>query len=188
MLKYIKTVKEGKTFLALNKKKIFVIIPNLFTICNLLLGCLSLVYASEGYFKMAAIMILFSVILDGMDGKVARKLDVSSLFGKELDSLSDLVSFGVAPALLVYQQMLHKDFGIWGLLVVLLFIVCGALRLARFSVLNISEYFLGIPITAAGGLVALISLLAGQISPLATIIAMFALALLMVSNLKVPKY
>lgn len=171
-----------------DKKKLFTIIPNLFTISNLLLGFLSLVYASEGYFKMAAIMILFSVILDGMDGKVARKLDVSTLFGKELDSLSDLVSFGVAPAMLLYQQTLHKYFGFWGLLAVLLFVTCGALRLARFSVLNISDYFLGIPITAAGGLMALISLLAGQISPLATIITTVSLALLMVSNLKVPKY
>lgn len=174
--------------MAIEKKKIFIVIPNLFTISNLLLGLLSLIYSADGQYKMSAIMILFSAILDGMDGKVARKLDVSSLFGKELDSLSDLVSFGVAPAMLLYQQILRADFGIWGLLVVLLFASCGALRLARFNVLNITGYFLGIPITAAGGLAALISLSAGQLSPLAIIISTLALALLMVSNLKVPKY
>jgi CDP-diacylglycerol--serine O-phosphatidyltransferase len=170
------------------KKTVFAIIPNMITVSNLLLGLVSIIFASDGKFKEAAVMILFSVILDGMDGKVARKLDVSSLFGKELDSLSDLVSFGVAPALLMYEQILQKDFGLWGLIAVLLFVTCGALRLARFNVLNISEYFVGIPITAAGGLMALVSLLAIQINSVVIILFMIFLAFLMVSNLKVRKY
>ena len=170
------------------KKSFFAILPNLFTVSNLLLGLVSIIFAIDGQYKESAVMILFSVILDGMDGKVARKLDASSLFGKELDSLSDLVSFGVAPALLMYEQILQRNYGIWGLLVVLLFVTCGALRLARFNVLDISEYFLGIPITAAGGLIALVSLLAMQINSLVIILFMTFLALLMVSNLKVPKY
>lgn len=170
------------------KKSVFAIIPNMFTVSNLLLGLVSIIFAIDGKFKEAAVMILFSVILDSMDGKVARKLDASSLFGKELDSLSDLVSFGVAPAILMHQQVLQKEFGIWGLFAVLLFVTCGALRLARFNVLNISEYFVGIPITAAGGLIALVSLLAIQIKPLVIILFIIFLALLMVSNLKVRKY
>ena len=170
------------------KKSIFAIIPNMFTISNLLLGLVSIIFANDGKYKEAAVMIIFSGILDGMDGKVARKLDASSLFGKELDSLSDLVSFGVAPAILMYEQILQKDFGILGLLVVLLFVTCGALRLARFNVLDISDHFVGIPITAAGGLIAVVSLLSNQISHVVIILFMFFLAVLMVSNLKVRKY
>lgn len=179
---------KGEYFLEENKNKLTVIIPNLFTVSNLLLGLVSLILTTDGQYKMAAVMVLFSVILDGMDGKVARKLRVSSLFGKELDSLADLVSFGVAPAMLVYKQILHTNYGFWGLSVTLLFATCGALRLARFNVLNISDYFVGIPITAAGGLVALASLIALQLTPLGILIITFALSLLMVSNLKVPKY
>ncbi|MDD2420548.1 MAG: CDP-diacylglycerol--serine O-phosphatidyltransferase [Heliobacteriaceae bacterium] len=164
-----------------------VVIPNVFTLANLLLGILSLVYTMDHAYRMAAIMILLAMVLDGMDGKVARKLDVASPFGKELDSLSDLVSFGVAPAILIYAAHLFNPFGGWGLVIAILFVLCGAVRLARFNILSITTHFLGIPITVAGPLMAIFSLAGDRLPGLFFPIAMVLLSALMVSNLRVPK-
>jgi len=138
-------------------------------------------------YQIAAAVILIAVIMDGMDGRIARKLDVASSFGKELDSLCDLVSFGVAPALLVYSSTLH-NMGNIGLIIALTFAICGAIRLARFNVLNITTHFVGIPITFAGTLMAVAILLSHRL-PLAVFpLLTLLLSYLMVSNLKVPKY
>lgn len=160
---------------------------NVVTLLNIIFGSLALIYTLNQDYKTAALLIILAVVMDGLDGKVARKLDAESEMGKELDSLCDLVSFGVAPAILLYSQVLSQQFMTLGLMVTLLFIVCGALRLARFNVLNISEYFVGIPITLSGMLLAVVSLLAVYINPILIITIIFVLALLMVSNLKVPK-
>ncbi|MCW2278933.1 CDP-diacylglycerol--serine O-phosphatidyltransferase [Heliophilum fasciatum] len=162
-------------------------IPSIFTLANLMLGVLSLISTMEHDFYNAAIWILFAMVLDAMDGKVARKLDVSSLFGKELDSLSDLVSFGVAPALLVYQAQMKEPYAIWGLAVAIIFVLCGAIRLARFNVLNITTYFMGIPITAAGPLMVILTLFSHRLPQLIFPSMMLGLAAFMVSNIKVPK-
>lgn len=163
------------------------IIPNIVTLSNLLFGVLSLTYTMNQQYQTAAVLILIAVFLDGMDGKIARRLDVESNFGKELDSLSDLVSFGVAPALLAYDIYL-KNIGYLGLLIALAFALCGAIRLARFNVLNITTHFIGIPITLAGGIMALAVLFSGVLTlaifPYLTVI----LAYLMVSNFKIPKF
>lgn len=162
-------------------------IPSIFTLANLLLGVLSLIYTMEQEWQMAAIMILSGTVLDGMDGRIARRLDATSPFGKELDSLCDLVSFGVAPALLAYAYKL-TDFNVFAIPIALVFALCGAVRLARFNVMNVSEYFVGVPITAAGSLIALMILLASRIPNLAFPIMMILLSYLMVSKIKVPKY
>lgn len=166
-------------------------IPSAFTLANLLLGVVSLVNSMDKHFALAALMILLSMVLDGMDGKIARRFDATSSFGKELDSLADLVSFGVAPAILVYAFK-TTHFGMVGLLLTLLFVLCGAIRLARFNVLNITDYFVGVPITAAGSLLALIAImetiLKKNISPTIFAITIVVLAFLMVSRIKVPKY
>lgn len=165
-------------------------IPSLFTLSNLLLGVLSLIFTMEKDFQLAAIMILFGMVLDAMDGRLARRFDAASPFGKELDSLADLVSFGVAPAILVYSAKMMElgPKGIFGLLLTLAFALCGAIRLARFNVLNISTYFVGVPITAAGSLMALLILLSNKLPLTVYPIAMVLLSYLMVSNIKVPKY
>lgn len=163
------------------------IIPNIVTLSNLLLGVLSLTYTMSQQYQTAAILILLGVFLDGMDGKIARRLDVETNFGKELDSLCDLVSFGVAPALLVYDNYL-QEIGFFGLIIALSFALCGAVRLARFNVMNIKDHFIGIPITFAGGIMAIAILLSkilpAFIFPYLTIV----LAYLMVSNFKIPKF
>ncbi|MEA4924426.1 MAG: CDP-diacylglycerol--serine O-phosphatidyltransferase [Syntrophomonadaceae bacterium] len=161
---------------------------NTVTLINIVFGSLSLIHTLHGNHKAAALCILLAVVMDGMDGRIARKFGVSSEMGKELDSLCDLVSFGVAPALLLYAQVMYIFPHILGLIVAILYIVCGAFRLARFNVLNIKEYFIGMPITLAGTILAFVSLLAASIPVNLILITVVFLAYMMISNIKVPKY
>lgn len=163
------------------------VIPSIFTLANLFFGFLALVLTMDGGFKLAAGLIILSALMDSMDGKVARKLSVSSDFGMELDSLSDLVSFGVAPAILTYRALLQDQLGYWGILLAALFVLCGAVRLARFNVLDIHTYFVGVPITFAGGFMGLILIFRGMLPWLVYPICLAILAVLMVSTFKVPK-
>ncbi len=162
-------------------------LANTVTLFNLIFGSLSLTATVDGNYQLAACFILMAVIMDTLDGRVARRLDIVSELGKQLDSLCDLVSFGVAPSMLISRQMLHSLPMNAGMLLMLFFIVCGAFRLARFNVLNISDYFVGIPITLAGILMALMSLCANYIPVSVAAVIMFCLSFLMVSNLKVKK-
>ena len=166
-------------------------IPSIFTLANLLFGFLALIWVIEGNFTLAAVMILLSVLMDSLDGKVARRLSVSSDFGKELDSLSDLVSFGVAPAILTYQAILQPQQPSYvryiGLSIAIGFALCGAVRLARFNMLNITTHFVGVPITFAGGFMALLMLLRNMMPWYIYPATMAILAFLMVSTFKVPK-
>ncbi|MEW6698399.1 MAG: CDP-diacylglycerol--serine O-phosphatidyltransferase [Bacillota bacterium] len=162
-------------------------IPSLFTLGNLLFGVFALVLALDQEYIKGGIMILLAGVMDYLDGKVARKLQVTSEFGKELDSLADLVSFGVAPAILAYSLQL-SEWGYWGLAIALAFVMCGALRLARFNVTAFSGSFMGVPITVAGSIVALLIIYLGNLPVLVLPMAMLLLSYLMVSNIKVPKF
>ena len=165
------------------------IIPNALTALNLVLGVCAIISTFNGEFYRAALFVVAAMISDGLDGRVARYLKVSSEFGKELDSLCDLVSFGVAPAILAYAFLL-KDFGIIGYIVAAFFATCGALRLARFNVNagTVKGYFMGLPIPAAGCVVATFIMLGikpeGWIFPI--IVTIFAY--LMVSTIKYPDF
>ncbi|MDN5294370.1 MAG: CDP-diacylglycerol---serine O-phosphatidyltransferase [Eubacteriales bacterium] len=167
------------------------VLPSVVTLVNLIFGVVSLVETMNGNYPMAALMVLFGMVMDGMDGRIARKLAATSPFGKELDSLADLVSFGVAPALLVFAYR-TSDLWLLGLVVSLGFTLCGAVRLARFNILNIRGYFVGVPITAAGSLVALMVLLdiflKERVPTFVFFVLLVLLSLLMVSKIKVPKY
>lgn len=164
-------------------------IPNLFTLGNMTLGILAIMLALEGRFSLAAIMVIVAMLLDGLDGRVARALNAQSEFGKELDSLSDLISFGIAPALIMYiisfQSIPH---GLaWT--VTAIFPICGALRLARFNVQKgIPGFFIGLPIPAAGGVLATLSLFNKEITAPYFIIAMLLLSYLMVSTVRYPNF
>jgi CDP-diacylglycerol--serine O-phosphatidyltransferase len=165
------------------------VIPNILTASNLVLGVFSLLATFHGQFVTAALLIIAAMIADGLDGRVARYLKVSSEFGKELDSLCDLVSFGVAPALLAYAFLL-KDFGAVGAVIAAFFATCGALRLARFNVNTsvVKGYFMGLPIPAGGCVVATFVMLgikpAGLLFPI--MVAIFGY--LMVSTIKYPDF
>ncbi|MEL7566630.1 MAG: CDP-diacylglycerol--serine O-phosphatidyltransferase [Dehalobacterium sp.] len=163
------------------------IVPSLFTTATLIFGVMSLIYTMSEQYFLSGITILLSVIMDVLDGKIARKLGASSNFGKELDSLADVVSFGVAPAILVYAQVLGS-YNWLGLIVIIWFVVAGALRLARFNIQTFSGSFQGVPITAAGGLMALLNLIPDQIHSMVFLILTAALGFLMVSKIKVPKF
>ena len=132
------------------------ILPNLMTVGNLFCGFYSILSSFKGDFKTASVMIVVAAIFDTLDGRLARLTRATSKFGAELDSLCDLVSFGVAPAMLMYQWAL-SPFGRLGLMACFLFTACGALRLARFNVqVGVVEknYFQGLPIPMAAGIVA----------------------------------
>jgi CDP-diacylglycerol---serine O-phosphatidyltransferase len=134
-------------------------VPNMFTILGLSLGLTGLRYGLDGRWQLAVALIIAAVITDGLDGRSARMLKVTSRLGAELDSLADFVNFGVAPAILVYLWSLHEVRGI-GWAIAILFATCCALRLARFNT-ELEEpnkprwtlfFFKGIPAPAAAGL------------------------------------
>jgi CDP-diacylglycerol--serine O-phosphatidyltransferase len=132
------------------------LLPNAFTTAALFAGFYAVVQAMNGRFEAAAIAIFAAMVLDGMDGRVARLTNTQSAFGEQYDSLSDMCSFGVAPALVVYEWML-RDLGRWGWLAAFVYVAGAALRLARFNA-NIGivdkRYFQGLPSPSAAALVA----------------------------------
>ncbi|MDQ0340158.1 CDP-diacylglycerol--serine O-phosphatidyltransferase [Caldalkalibacillus uzonensis] len=166
-------------------------IPSLFTLGNLFLGMMAILLAIQDeprYIDYAAILVIIGMVLDGLDGRMARMLNAASDFGKELDSLSDIVTFGVAPSVIMYLVVLHQ-LGPWGIAITALFPICGALRLARFSVQpGIPGFFVGLPITAAGGVLATFALYHSIFPPLFLPIGMIILSLLMVSRIKYPNF
>ena len=132
------------------------ILPNLFTTAALFAGFFAIVQAMNGRFEIAAVAIFVAMVFDGLDGRVARLTRTQSAFGAEYDSLSDMVSFGAAPALIAYEWAL-KGLGRWGWIAAFVYCSCAALRLARFNT-NIGvidkRYFQGMPSPAAAALVA----------------------------------
>lgn len=133
------------------KLQLMYIFPNLFTAASAFLGVISVIASANGHYLKAIIYIVFSLILDGLDGRVARLTKTTSKFGVEFDSLADIVAFGVAPAMLFYFSV-GQNFGRLGSLVAALFVVFGAIRLARFNVMTGTyepSVFIGLPIPTA---------------------------------------
>ncbi len=171
------------------------ILPNLFTAASLYIGFLSIVYAFKGNFELACWLIFLATIFDGLDGRVARMTGTTSKFGVEFDSLADVISFGVAPAVILFFYT-GQDYGKPGVLVSGLFALLGAVRLARFNV-SIGEVepnvFIGIPIPlAAVTLMMWLLIFIGYDVPreqnyILLILGML-LALLMVSNIRYPSF
>ncbi|WP_096201354.1 CDP-diacylglycerol--serine O-phosphatidyltransferase [Bacillus sp. FJAT-45350] len=159
---------------------------NLLTIINLSFGAFAIIFVLQNDLRAALLLITLAAVFDRLDGMVARKLKITSELGKQLDSLSDIISFGVAPAILLHQAILY-EFGIAGSTFAIIFIVCGAIRLARFNVSEMHGYFVGLPITAAGCLLTLCYLLVGFIPDAVFMFITVILALLMISTFKVKK-
>lgn len=181
---------EGER-LAYRRRGIY-LLPNLFTIAGLFAGFYAIVTAMEGYFNYAAVAIFVAMIMDFFDGRVARLTNTQSAFGAELDSLSDMVSFGVAPALVIYSWSL-EGLGKLGWLAAFIFTAAGALRLARFNTqVSIADkrYFQGLPIPAAAGVLASMvwlcvdsEILGDGVSMITAVLAIL-IAILMVSNVR----
>lgn len=171
------------------------LLPNMCTAANLFFGMLSILATFEGNFFYASVFILLALIADGMDGRVARALNAASELGKEMDSLCDLGSFGVAPAFLAYAFCLH-NFGMLGKAAAIIFALCGMWRLARFNVNTnvVHGFFMGLAIPAGGCIIATTTLLFlamdihpedfGLVYPITTIIV----AYLMVSHVHYPDF
>jgi CDP-diacylglycerol--serine O-phosphatidyltransferase len=172
------------------ERKGIYVLPNLFTSASLFGGFYAIIASIQGRFEAAAIAIMISCVFDGLDGRIARFTHTSSLFGKEYDSLSDLVAFGVAPALLAFEWAL-ESFGRLGWLAAFMYVICGALRLARFNVQKNSlgvSYFKGLPIPAAASFIASMVLFTSTLNGVAKnkslliIVMIYVLSFLMVSS------
>lgn len=137
------------------RRKGIYILPNLFTLAALFGGFYAIVMAMNAHFGMAAIGVFAAMVLDSLDGRVARMTNTQSAFGEQMDSLADMVSFGAAPALIGYEWTL-KELGRWGWIAAFVYCACAALRLARFNVntgVVDKRYFQGLPSPAAAALV-----------------------------------
>jgi CDP-diacylglycerol--serine O-phosphatidyltransferase len=164
-------------------------LPSVFTVGNLFLGILAIILVFNERPEYAAIMVIVAMLMDGLDGRVARALNAQSEFGKELDSLSDVISFGVAPAFIMYVVAFSgiNEAAAW--IVTAIFPICGALRLARFNVIEgIPGYFVGLPIPAAGGVLCTLALFHKDIPSIVLLISTLILSYLMVSTIKYPSF
>ncbi|WP_298038669.1 CDP-diacylglycerol--serine O-phosphatidyltransferase [uncultured Campylobacter sp.] len=180
---------------SMQKMQLMYILPNLFTAASAFLGVISIISSIQGNYFKAIIYIVLSLILDGLDGRVARLTKTTSKFGVEFDSLADLVAFGVAPAILFYLTI-GKNFGKFGALIAAMFVVFGAIRLARFNVTTGTyepNVFIGLPIPTAAivsvlwvGVYLDYEFLAGF--EWCLVILEAVLAILMVSNIRYPSF
>jgi CDP-diacylglycerol--serine O-phosphatidyltransferase len=175
------------------KRQAMYLIPNLCTSGNLFCGVFSILSVFNGNHLAAAVAILVAMVFDMLDGKLARLTNSTGQFGVEFDSLADVVSFGVAPGLLIYSFALNGQ-GMFGVAVMFTYVAMGAVRLARFNATvssSDSKFFTGLAIPAAAGVVASlvifdlhITKMGSQVKPLLILVITLGLAFLMVSTIK----
>ncbi len=171
------------------------LIPSLFTVGNMLCGFAAVLHAIHGRLALAAWLLILAGVLDGLDGRIARLTHATSEFGKEYDSLADVISFGLAPAILVYQWGLW-NLGRWGWATAFLFLVAGSVRLARFNVKAANgdrNYFTGLPIPGGAGALAVLVLVwpeppVGRLASFAVCAFVLLVSLLMVSTIAYRSY
>jgi len=167
-------------------KKYF--LPNIISLSSILSGFISIILSGDNNILFASYMILLGAIFDSLDGMVARKMGANSSLGKELDSLADVITFGVAPGYLLYNATLYR-FGSIGIIVASSLPILAALRLARFNVDNIKRAFRGLPSTAAGITVAIFQgFYSDYFVPSVYLFFAIAVSLLMISNFKYAKF
>ena len=150
-------------FRLVSEKKVRMILPNTLTLIGVCIGLSSIKFAIDAKYELSIIAIVFAALIDGLDGRIARLIKATSKVGKELDSLTDVISFGVAPAFIMYFWSLN-NLGKIGWLICLIYVVCVALRLARFNVNSNDEpswkdnFFQGVP-SPSGGILVLMPLI-----------------------------
>ncbi len=170
------------------------ILPNLFTASSIFVGVISIVESSKGNFVLASWLILLALIFDGLDGRIARMTNTTSQFGVEFDSLADIISFGIAPAMLLYFFIGH-EFGRFGILVSALYVIFGAIRLARFNISTAKtdpNVFIGLPIPTAAIFVSMWILLFHKYAlenyGIVLLFLTLVIAVFMVSNFRYPSF
>jgi len=167
------------------------LLANFLTGLSLIGGFAAIIYSLEGHFTFACWAIILSVIFDGLDGQIARKNPVPSEFGKELDSLVDVISFGIAPSILGYV-FVYREFYFWATLVLFIYLTCSVLRLAKYNITpkeKLVNYFYGLPTTVSGGVLASFILIFRKHRdlsppPVIFLFIVLTLAILMVSRIK----
>lgn len=179
-----------------NSHKLSYILPNLFTAASIFLGVLSMLASIKGDYDKAMILIIVSLICDGLDGRVARLTNTASKFGVEFDSLADIIAFGVAPSILFYFN-LGQEYGRLGSLAMAVFIIFGAIRLARFNVTTGTydpRVFIGLPIPTAAVVLGVWVVFykhhldGNSFVAICIIMLTFLLSFLMVSNVRYPSF
>ncbi len=161
-------------------------LANILTLINLSFGVFAIIFLMNGHAALSMVLIVVAALCDRFDGMAARHFETESDFGKELDSLSDLVSFGVAPALLIYQTVLVDT--LWlGLVMTVFYILAGAVRLARYNVQEFDGEFYGVPITVAGVVMAASYLIIPYVAIQFYVLLVLILSLLMVSSIRIAK-
>ena len=165
-------------------------LANFLTSLSLICGFVSIIFSLESHFTFASWAIILSVIFDGLDGQVARKNPIPSEFGKELDSLVDVVSFGIAPSILGYI-FVYRQFYFWAILALFLYLLFSVIRLAKFNITpkeKLVNYFYGLPTTVSGGILASFILIYRKYTqlppPRIFLFIVISLAFLMVSKLR----
>lgn len=186
-----------KNSLRLRRRQAIYVIPNLFTTGNLFCGLYAIIEVFKDDLLRAAIAILVALVFDMLDGQSARLTKTTSQFGIEYDSLADLVSFGIAPGVMVYAWALNVH-GVLGLAVVFAYVGCGALRLARYNVqaaMGENRYFTGLPIPAAASVLSSLLIfdhhilqVGRNVRPFLILAVTFTVAFLMVSTIKYTKF
>lgn len=178
----------------MKKANLIYILPNLFTASSIFVGVISIVEASKENFVLASWLILLALIFDGLDGRIARMTNTTSQFGVEFDSLADIISFGIAPAMLLYF-FIGDEFGRFGILVSALYVIFGAIRLARFNISTAKtdpNVFIGLPIPTAAVFVSMWILLfhkyALEAYSITLLFLTLGVAVLMVSNFRYPSF
>jgi len=169
-------------------------LANFLTILSLVSGFVSIIFSLESHFTFACWAIILSVLFDGLDGQIARRNPAPSEFGKELDSLVDVVSFGIAPSILGYI-FVYREFYLWATIALFFYLFCSVMRLAKYNITpkeKMVNYFYGLPTTVSGGILASFVLiyrkkglmLLPQLVPAAFLFLAILLAFLMVSRVK----
>lgn len=163
-------------------------LPNALTMCNVILGLGAIIATAHGNFSLAALLIITGALFDRLDGHVARKYSLISEMGKQMDSLADVITFGIAPAVTIFMLSFSDTF-LLGFFLTITFVGCGVYRLARFNLLNYQNVFVGLPITVAGFLLALLVLFQTRVDihPYLVAAGMLLLSYLMVCKREIRK-
>jgi CDP-diacylglycerol--serine O-phosphatidyltransferase len=159
---------------------------NILTLINMIFGLIAILLAISGDFKLSCLFIVIAALTDRFDGMFARRFNTTSAIGKYLDSNSDLISFGIAPGLLIYFSTL-KNYEIFGVIISFSFIIAGAYRLARYNAIEFNGYYVGIPITIAGAILAATVLMIPYIPAIVFVFITLILSYLMVSKHSIKK-
>ncbi|GKV69619.1 CDP-diacylglycerol--serine O-phosphatidyltransferase [Sporosarcina sp. NCCP-2716] len=161
-------------------------LANAITLINLSFGAIAIILISKDLSHMSLVFIFLAALFDRFDGMTARHFHTESSFGKELDSLSDIISFGIAPALLIYHSALSEMLWV-GIAATIIYIASGAVRLARYNVEEFDGSFRGVPITAAGVILTVLYFAIPYVGAPYLVMAMLFLSYAMVSNFRIAK-